>query len=138
MAHEFEELAIDERNYPTWALYVKISLTFCGILSALTPHVKREATFLDTYKYQTLFIIRNHLHHNLKSEYVMEEEPHSIWVALKNHYEHQKAILLLEANHEWTQICLQDFKSIEDYNHAIHKVCVKLRFCERTIRGGQE
>jgi hypothetical protein len=38
---------------------------------------------------------------------------------------------LLEANHEWTQIRLQDFKSIEDYNHAIHKVYTKLRFCEK-------
>jgi hypothetical protein len=38
---------------------------------------------------------------------------------------------LPEANHEWTQIRLQDFKSSEDYNHVIHKVCVKLRFCEK-------
>jgi hypothetical protein len=38
---------------------------------------------------------------------------------------------LPEANHEWTQIRLQDFKSIEDYNHAIHKVCAKLQFCEK-------
>jgi hypothetical protein len=38
---------------------------------------------------------------------------------------------LPEANHEWTQIHLQDIKSIEDYNHAIHKVCAKLRFCEK-------
>jgi hypothetical protein len=38
---------------------------------------------------------------------------------------------LPEANHEWTRIHLQDFKSIEDYNHAIHKVCAKLWFCEK-------
>jgi hypothetical protein len=38
---------------------------------------------------------------------------------------------LPEANHEWTQIRLQNFKSIEDYNHVIHKVCAKLRFCEK-------
>jgi hypothetical protein len=38
---------------------------------------------------------------------------------------------LPEANHEWTQIHLQDFKSTEDYNHAIHKVCAKLRFYEK-------
>jgi hypothetical protein len=38
---------------------------------------------------------------------------------------------LPEANHEWTQIRLQDFKSIEDHNHTIHKVCAKLRFCEK-------
>jgi hypothetical protein len=28
-------------------------------------------------------------------------------------------------------IHLHDFKSIEDYNHAIYKVCTKLRFCEK-------
>jgi hypothetical protein len=61
----------------------------------------------------------------------MEEKPHSLWVALKDRYEQQKAILLPEANHEWTQICLQNFKSIEDYNHVIHKVCAKLQFCEK-------
>jgi hypothetical protein len=54
-------------------------------------------------------------------------------VALKGRYEQQKAILLSEANHEWTQIRLQDFKSIEDYNHAIYKVCAKLRFCEKEL-----
>jgi hypothetical protein len=61
----------------------------------------------------------------------MEEEPHSLWVALKDRYEQQKAILLSEANHEWTQIRLQDFMSIEDYNHTINKVCAKLQFCEK-------
>jgi hypothetical protein len=38
---------------------------------------------------------------------------------------------LPEANNEWTQIHLQDFKSIEDYNHVIHMVCAKLHFCEK-------
>jgi hypothetical protein len=45
----------------------------------------------------------------------MEEGIHSLWVALKGCYEQQKVILLPEANHEWTQIQLRDFKSIEDY-----------------------
>jgi hypothetical protein len=67
---------------------------------------------LDTYKYHALYIIQNHLHPDLKSEYVMEEEPDSLWVALKGRYEQQKAILLPDVNHEWTQIRLQDFKSI--------------------------
>jgi hypothetical protein len=86
----------------------------------------REGAFLDTFKYQALFIIQNHLHPDLKSEYVIEEEPHSLWVTLQGCYEQQKAIVLLEANHEWPQIRLQNFKSIEDYNHSIHKVCAKL------------
>jgi hypothetical protein len=59
------------------------------------------------------------------------EEPHSLWIPWQGHYEQQKTILLPEANHEWTQIRLQDFKPIEDYNHSIHKVYAKLHFCEK-------
>jgi hypothetical protein len=87
MAHKFEELAFDGHNYPTWVLDVKISLAFREILSDLTPPAEREAAFLDTYKYQALYTIRNHLHPDLKSEYVMEEETHSLWVALQERYE---------------------------------------------------
>jgi hypothetical protein len=100
MAREFDELALlvlDGHNYPTWALDVKISLAFRWIIAALTPSAEGEAAFLHTYKYQTLYIIRNHLHPDLKSEYVMEEEPHSLWVTLKGCYEQQKTILLPEA-----------------------------------------
>jgi hypothetical protein len=45
MAHEFEELALDGHNYPTWALDVKIRLAICGILSALSPPAEREVHF---------------------------------------------------------------------------------------------
>jgi hypothetical protein len=75
-------------------------LVFCGITTTLTPPTEREAAFLDTYNYQALYFIQNHLDPDLKSEYVMEVEPHSLWVALKGHYEQQKAILLPEVNHE--------------------------------------
>jgi hypothetical protein len=42
MAHEFDELALDGHNYPTWALNVKISLAFHGIMATLTPSAERE------------------------------------------------------------------------------------------------
>jgi hypothetical protein len=86
MASEFDELALDGHNYPTWSLDVKISLAFRGIMAALTPPAEREAAFMDTFKYQALYIIQNHLHPDLKSEYVMEEEPHNLWVAMKDLY----------------------------------------------------
>jgi hypothetical protein len=41
MAREFDELALDEHNYHTWALDVKISLAFRGIMTALTPPTER-------------------------------------------------------------------------------------------------
>jgi hypothetical protein len=57
VAREFEELILDGHNYPTWALDVKISLVFYGILPALSPPEDRDVAFLDTFKYQLLFII---------------------------------------------------------------------------------
>jgi hypothetical protein len=49
-------------TYPTWALDVKISLDFLGILPILSPPADQEAAFIDTFKYQAIFIIQNHLH----------------------------------------------------------------------------
>jgi hypothetical protein len=36
-ANEFEELALDGHNYPTWAMDVKISLSSRDIAGALIP-----------------------------------------------------------------------------------------------------
>ena len=131
MAREFEELALDGHNYPTWALDVKIALAAKNIMGALTEPEKREKTFTVPHKYQALYIIRHHIHADLKGEYALEEEPYTLYNALKTRYEQKKAILLPEALHEWNHIRLQDFKSIGEYNHAVHKICAKLRFCEQ-------
>jgi hypothetical protein len=40
-------------------------------------------------------------------------------------------VILSEANHDWVHLCLQDYKFIEDYNHVVHKICAKLRFCKK-------
>ncbi|XP_015697644.1 uncharacterized protein LOC107305232 [Oryza brachyantha] len=131
MACEFKELALDGHNYPTWALDVKISLSSKGIVAALTPPTSRDTTFTDQSKYQALYVMRHHIHADLKSEYALEKEPSTFWLALKTRYEQQKAIILPEALHEWNHIRLQDFKSIGEYNHVVHKVSAKLRFCEK-------
>ena len=61
----------------------------------------------------------------------MIENPHELWVALKERYEQQKEFIWPEANHEWNHLCLQDFKSMADYNHDVHMICSKLKFCEK-------
>jgi hypothetical protein len=40
-------------------------------------------------------------------------------------------VILPGANHNWVHLGLHDYKSIGDYNHAVHKNCAKLRFCEK-------
>jgi hypothetical protein len=131
MTREFEELVLDGHNYTTWAMYVKISFVFCGVYEAILPPEERTVPLLDPFKYNVLYIIRNHLHVDLKSEYVIEEEPNVLWAALQTHYEQQKGVILPKANHNWTMLRLQDFKSIGEYNHVVDKICARLQFCEK-------
>ena len=60
-----------------------------------------------------------------------EKDPRALWTALKNRYEQHKAIILPEAKHEWNHLRLQDFKTLDEFNHVVHKICSKLRFCEK-------
>jgi hypothetical protein len=82
MTRKFEELVLDRHNYPTRAMNVKISLALCGMYEAIVPPTERTVPLLEPYKYNVLYIIRNHIHPDLKSEYVMEEEPNTLWAAL--------------------------------------------------------
>jgi hypothetical protein len=75
MTREFEKLTLDGHNYPTWAMYVKISLALRGMYEAIVPPDERIVQLLDSCKYNVLYIIRNHIYPDLKSNYVIEEEP---------------------------------------------------------------
>jgi hypothetical protein len=110
---------------------VKISLTLRGVYEAILPPEEKTVPLLDPFKYNVLYIISNHLHVDLKSGYDMEKEPNVLWAALQTRYEQQKTMILPKANHDWTMLRLHDFKSIGEYNHVVHKICVRLRFCEK-------
>jgi hypothetical protein len=63
----------------------------------------------------------------------MEEEPSALWTTLHNRYQQQKAVILSEANHDWVHLRLYDYKSIEDYNHVVHKICVNYGFVRKNL-----
>ena len=84
---EFEELALDGHNYPTRAMDVKVSLSSRGVAAALIPPEeplpRGVAQSNEQHKYGSLYIIRNHIHPDLKSKYLMEESPSNMWQSLK-------------------------------------------------------
>jgi hypothetical protein len=106
MTHEFEEFVLDVHNYPTWSMYIKISLALREMYEAIVPPAERIVPLLKPYKYNVLYIIRNYIHPDLKLEYVMEEELSTLWAALQTHYEQQKVMILPEVNHDWTMLRL--------------------------------
>jgi hypothetical protein len=68
----------------------------------------------------------------------MIDNPRDLWVALKERYDQQKELIWPEANHEWNNLCLQDFKSVANYNHIVHRICSKLKFCEKEPTDGDK
>jgi hypothetical protein len=130
-AKEFETLALDGNNFPTWAMDLKVSLSLRGMYEAIAPPQAGVAPLAEPLKYNALYIIRSHIHPDLKAEYLMEEDPRALWLALQTRYEQQKAVILPEAVHEWNHLRIQDFKSVGEFNHAVHIISSKLRFCEK-------
>jgi hypothetical protein len=49
----------------------------------IVPPAERIVPLLEPYKYNILYIIRNHIYPDLKLEYVMEEESSTLWTTLQ-------------------------------------------------------
>lgn len=130
---EFAELAIDGRNYLTWAMDVKINLAARNLISTITTPTQGTPAIADTAKYASLHFIRHHLDPALKEEYMMEENPLSLWNSLKERYDQQRSVMLPEAQREWALIRFQDFKSVAAYNSVVHQINSKLRFCNSAV-----
>ena len=109
---------------------IKIALASHSLLATI-QEPQTGVVLQDKHTYTALALLRFYIHKNLKSEYLMIKNPRELWVALKERYEQQKELIWLEANHEWNHLRLQDFKSMADYNHVVHRICSKLKFCEK-------
>jgi hypothetical protein len=51
---------------------VKISLTFRGMYEAIVPSADMQQELPPKHQYNALYIIRHHIHPDLKSEYVLK------------------------------------------------------------------
>ena len=75
----------------------------------------------------------SHFHADLKMEYMEVKDPHVLWLKLQERIGKQKAVLLPQARREWAQHRFLDFKSVEAYNAAIHRIVAQLRFCGQVV-----
>ena len=103
---EFDLLALGGHNYPTWAVDVKVSLASRGLYRVVLPPEEGVAPLEDQHVYMALYLIRSHIHPDLKVEYLLEENQRNLWNSLKQRYEQQKALVLPVANYEWMELHL--------------------------------
>ncbi|KAM1912509.1 hypothetical protein ACFX14_000567 [Malus domestica] len=95
---DFTALEVSERNYLKWFQDVKLHLTAKGI----------KAT--------------------IETKYLAEEDPHTFWFTLADHFDHQKYIYLPEARQYWQHLCFKDFKSMNEYNSEVCRIRSLLKF----------
>ncbi|MED6107520.1 hypothetical protein PIB30_118125 [Stylosanthes scabra] len=76
---------------------------------------------------KAMIFIRRHLDESLKNEYLTLEDPEDLWQNLHDRYNHQRTVILPRARYEWMHLCLQDFKTISDYNSAMFRIISQLK-----------
>ena len=83
---EFEELALNGSKYPIWASDIKIALASLNLLATI-QEPQTVVVLQDKHTYTALALLWFYIHRDLKSEYLMIENPGELWVALKERYE---------------------------------------------------
>ncbi|GAV92146.1 UBN2 domain-containing protein, partial [Cephalotus follicularis] len=80
-----------------------------------------------------LIFLRHHIDDGLKYEYLTVENPLELWKNLNDRFEHLKAIVLLKALSDWSQLRFQDFKTVSEYNSTLFKIVSQLKMCGEVI-----
>ena len=122
---DFVPLDISRRNYLSWILDAEIHLDAKGLGDTIKD--KNEASSQN--KAKAMIFLRHHLHKGLKSKCLMIRDPLTLWKKLKERYDHQKIVILPNAQYEWLHLRLQDFKSVSEYNSAMFNITSKLLLC---------
>ncbi|KAI5337655.1 hypothetical protein L3X38_016926 [Prunus dulcis] len=126
---EFAALDLSGDNFLSWVLDAKIHLRANGLGQTIVD--ENNASPEENAK--AMIFLRRHIHEALKSEYVVVDEPLVLWKALGERYDHQKTMTLPRARYEWTQLRFQDYKSVSEYNSAMHRITSLMRLCGENI-----
>ncbi|BBN68328.1 transposable element gene [Prunus dulcis] len=126
---EFAALDLSGDNFLSWVLDAKIHLRANGLGQTIVD--ENNASPEENAK--AMIFLRRHIHEALKSEYVVVDEPLVLWKALGERYDHQKTMTLPRARYEWTHLRFQDYKSVSEYNSAMHRITSLMRLCGENI-----
>ena len=132
MNREFEELAQDGLNYLMWASDIVLVLEgrkIKGALIAGTPTAPSTTTLAEIA--QTLHFLCHQMCTTLKHEYLAERSASSLWAALEARF--ARLTYTIKPKAEWIHLRFADFKTVGEYNSALHQICTSLQLCGTTI-----
>ncbi|XP_068340264.1 uncharacterized protein [Pyrus communis] len=108
----FAALEVSRRNYLKWVQDVKLHLIAKNLHPAIEDEMDNPVGKVE--KATAIIFIRRHIQDALQTEYLSEEDPQALWVALVNRFDHQNDFFLPEARYEWQHLRFQDFKSVNE------------------------
>ncbi|KAM1059667.1 hypothetical protein ACFX2B_024171 [Malus domestica] len=100
---DFIALEVSGRNYMKWVQDVKFHLT-AKSLKATIEEPTDDALVNEGQKATAMIFIRRHVHDALQTKYLAKKDPHTLWLALADRFDHQKDIYLPEATHDWQHL----------------------------------
>lgn len=137
---EFAELAQTGMNYLSWASDCEIFLQGKSLLRAIGKGTQLAPTDpkFEPENAQALHFLRHHLSPTLKDEYMAERSASGLWTALQQRFERLKYTVKPRAEAEWIRLRFADFKTVGEYNSALHRICTTLRLCGTEITDTQK
>ena len=125
----FIALDISSKSYLSWILDAEINLEAANLGETIKEGNQRSLQ--DRAK--ALIFLRQHLHEDLKIEYLTVKDPLILWTELKKRFDHQKTVILPKARYDRMHLMLQDFKTVSEYNSALSKISSQLKLCGENI-----
>lgn len=132
-ARQFECLMLNGKNYQTWVVDCRFHLAAMQLTHTITPRAEGGAPVPEHETAKASIFLRHHIHKDLKQEYLEVRDSLTLWLALEERFSKQKTVVLPQARRDWSQLRFLDFKSVEAYNSALHRIVGQLRFCGQRI-----
>ncbi|XP_068340436.1 uncharacterized protein [Pyrus communis] len=117
----FTALEVSRRNYLKWVQNMKLYLTAKGIRATIEAPTNDKPVD-EAQKATAIIFIQRHIHDALQTEYLTEDHPRTLWLALADRFDHQKDIYLPEARHDRQHLRFQNFKFVNEYNSKFCRI----------------
>ena len=122
---KFHILEVSGNNYLSWCLDMEMHLQGQDLANAITE----DGTSNSKDKANALIFICRHLHKSPQTQYLSVRDPQTLWKRLRDRYDHTKIVILTQAQYDWQNLKLQDFKLVSDYNSALFDIVSRLELC---------
>ena len=99
----------------------------------ITPRADAAPAFPEHEIAKASIFLRHNIHKDLKQEYLEVCDSLTLWQALEERFGKQKTVVLPQARRDWGQLRFLDFKSVQAYNSALHRIVGQLRFCGQRV-----